>query len=554
MEMGSGRIMKTVDILIIGAGPSGLGAAIEARRYGAEVLLVDDKDKPGGQLFKQIHKFFGSKEHRAGVRGFDIGFNLLNEAESLGVKIHLNTKVLGIMENKEISLLIDDNEVEILKSKCIILATGAIEKPLSFPGWTLPGVMTAGAAQTLTNIERVLPGEKILMIGSGNVGLIVSYQLLQAGANIIGAIEALPNISGYAVHAGKILRAGVPIYTGYTVKEARGKEHVEEADIIKLDENWNYIDGTEKTFQVDTICMAVGLMPNTHLARMAECELKYFSNLGGFLPLHDSNMESSQKGIYVAGDLAGVEEANTALDEGRLAGISAAYSLAYIKEEKYKELKDEFNNRLNKLRNGPFAYNRAVSKKKIISYNNKNKIIEKEVKKNTNDSLQQKDDIFLLDNIMKLPGYPSLNRIKEGAVACIECVQEIPCNPCVEACPYGAITIDKDITGIPRLDEDKCKGCGLCITQCPGQAIFLIDYKYSKKKGSISFPFEFLPHPDIGSVVDAVNRQGEVVTKAEIIKIDDKKIYDKTPIVTITVPKEYIHQVRSIKRGELNEE
>ncbi len=205
--------MREVELLVVGAGPAGLGAAIEASRYGAKVLLVDDKDKPGGQLFKQIHKFFGSKEHLAGIRGFDIGLHLLKEADSQGVEISLETKVLGIMENGIISLLVNEKEMKSIKAKKIVLATGGIEKALSFPGWTLPGVMSAGAAQTLINIERVLPGERILMVGSGNVGLIISYQLLQAGADVVCIVEAAPSITGYLVHAGKVMRAGVPIYT-----------------------------------------------------------------------------------------------------------------------------------------------------------------------------------------------------------------------------------------------------------------------------------------------------------------------------------------------------
>jgi len=117
--------------------------------------------------------------------------------------------------------------------------------------------MSSGAAQTLINIERVIPGERILMIGSGNVGLIVGYQLLQAGADVVAIIEAAPSITGYLVHAGKVMRAGVPIYTGHTIKEVRGSKSVEEAVIIALDKKWNPIEGTEKTVPADTVCISV---------------------------------------------------------------------------------------------------------------------------------------------------------------------------------------------------------------------------------------------------------------------------------------------------------
>lgn len=543
--------MREVELLIVGAGPAGLGAAIEASRYGAKVLLVDDKDKPGGQLFKQIHKFFGSKEHLAGTRGFDIGLRLLKEADSQGVEIFLQTKVLGIMEKDVVSLLVKEKEMKLLKAKRIVLATGGIEKALSFPGWTLPGVMSAGAAQTLVNIERVLPGERILMVGSGNVGLIISYQLLQAGAEVVGIVEAAPSISGYLVHAGKVMRAGVPIYTNHTIKEARGTKSVEEAVIIALDKKWNPIEGTEKSIPTDTVCISVGLNPNGQLANLAGCELKFFPELGGFLPLHNDNMESTKKGIYIAGDLSGIEEANSALDEGRLAGISVAASLGYIDNNKFIRLKEEYWNRLNKLREGPFGYTRAIAKKRIISSFQQKEIAyqerdNKKLKENT--KLKNYKSIPSLKEFQEFPGYPSLSRIKKGAVACVECIQEIPCDPCVAACPFKAININPHITNLPYLDENKCKGCGLCIASCPGQAIFVLDYNYSSEKAAISFPYEYLPYPKVGGRFMGVNRKGEPIVEIEIIKVNQKTNFDKTAVVTIACDKKYINQIRSIER------
>jgi len=543
--------MREVELLVVGAGPAGLGAAIEASRYGTKVLLVDDKDKPGGQLFKQIHKFFGSKEHLAGTRGFDIGLHLLKEADSQGVEISLQTKVLGIMEKDIISLLIKEREMKLLKAKRIVLATGGIEKALSFPGWTLPGVMSAGAAQTLINIERVLPGERILMVGSGNVGLIISYQLLQAGADVVGIVEAAPSITGYLVHAGKIMRAGVPIYTSHTIKEARGRKSVEEAVIIALDKKWNPIKGTEKTVPADTVCISVGLNPNGQLANLAGCEFKFFPELGGFLPLHDDNMESTKKGIYIAGDLSGIEEANSALDEGRLAGISVAASLGYIDNDRFVKLKEEYWNRLNGLRKGPFGYNRAIAKKGIVSSFQQKEIIyqERDNKKlKANTKLKNYKNIPSLKEFQEFPGYPSLSRIKKRAVACIECIQEIPCDPCVDACPFKAININPHITNLPYLDENKCKGCGTCIASCPGQAIFVLNYNYSSEKAAISFPYEYLPYPKVGERFMGVNRKGEPIAEVEIVKVDQRTNFDKTAVVTIACDKKYINQIRSIER------
>ena len=545
--------MREVDLLVVGAGPAGLGAAIEARRYGAQVIIADDQDKPGGQLLKQIHKFFGSKVHQAGIRGFRIGLDLLSEADALGVDIRLSTKALGIFDEKIVSLITRDDEVLAVKPRNIVLATGGIEKALAFPGWTLPGVITAGAAQTMCNIERVLPGEKIIMIGSGNVGLIVSYQLLQAGAEVVAVVEADTKIGGYAVHADKMRRSGVPLYMGHTIKQARGTECVEEVEIIALDKEWRPIEGTEKSFKVDTVCVSVGLNPNTRLAGLAGCRMEYFTDLGGFLPLHDCNMESSIKGIYVAGDLAGIEEANTALDEGRLAGISAAASLGYLKREQFSKLKGDFLSRLSSLRSGPFGYDRYTAKRDITSKLRGKTLtaLLPEIRPGgETPGLKHKTDstgIYSLKELKNLPGYPSWPRIKRGVVASIECAQKIPCDPCVDSCPSGAITIGNQITDLPVLNEDKCTGCGLCIASCPGQAIFLLNYNYSDSKAAVSFPYEYLPLPEVGDILTGVNRKGEAVAPVEIVKVDKKARNDHTTIITASMSKEYVHHIRSIK-------
>ncbi len=357
--------MITTDLLVVGSGPAGLGAAIEGARYGAHVLLVDENNKAGGQLYKQIHKFFGSGAHYAGYRGFQIADLLLRQAQSLGVKIFLNTRALGRMDNGRIAIL-HEGAVEEVEASKVVLATGAKENALAFPGWTLPGVMTAGAAQTFSNVHGTLVGQNILTVGSGNVGLIVSYQLMQAGANVQALVEAMPRITGYLVHAGKIQRAGVPIYTSHTIVEARGVDRVEEAVIVQVDEKFKPIPSTEKTIAVDTILLAVGLNPRTELASMFHCRMTYESLLGGILPVHDQWMRSSNVDTYVCGDLAGVEEANTALDEGRLAGLHAACSLLPEVPEEALEHMSALTESLCALRSGSHAALRLESKRRIM--------------------------------------------------------------------------------------------------------------------------------------------------------------------------------------------
>lgn len=356
--------MKKAEILIIGAGPAGLGAATQAAKLGARVVLLDENKTAGGQLFKQIHKFFGSKQHYAGVRGFQIGEELLRQASELGVEVMLDARAVGLLDDGTVAVLHHDQLIHIGAEK-IILATGARENAVSFPGWTLPGVMTAGAAQTFSNVHGTLVGKNILMVGSGNVGLIVSYQLMQAGANVKGLVEVIPRVAGYGVHAGKIKRAGVPIWTSHTVVEARGEKRVQEAIIAQVDERYRPIPGTEQSIEVDTILLAVGLTPKVELARMAGCKLTVEGTLGGHLPIHNEEMKTSNSKVYVCGDIAGVEEANTALDEGRLAGLSAARSLGYGDEESEKRI-SEFNEGLCALRMGTFGEKRQACKERIM--------------------------------------------------------------------------------------------------------------------------------------------------------------------------------------------
>ncbi len=357
--------MRATDIVIIGAGPAGLSCAVEGAKAGAKVVVLDENLKPGGQLFKQIHKFFGSREHRAGVRGFSIGHQLLENTEKLGVEVLLDAAVYGIYENRLIAY-ISGGKDHTIKAEKIVLATGASENALAFPGCTLPGVMGAGAAQTMVNVNRVLPGKKIIMVGSGNVGLIVSYQLLQAGADVVALVEAAPKIGGYGVHASKICRAGVPILTATTVKEVKGEAEVEGIVTIELDEKWQQIKGTEKYFDADTVCLAVGLTPLTELAWMAGCEFTFIPLLGGHVPIHDKNMETTLKGIYVAGDITGVEEASSAMEEGRLAGVACAESLGYYDGSQALKRKDQIWDRLNALRTGPFGEGRFTAKLKQL--------------------------------------------------------------------------------------------------------------------------------------------------------------------------------------------
>lgn len=355
---------QSFDIVVVGAGPAGLAAAIEAAKRGARTLVVDENNKPGGQLFKQIHKFFGSHEHRAGVRGYDIGRQLLDEAANSGVTVWLDTVVHGLFDSR-VAVLREGRHVTVETGR-IILATGASENAVAFPGSTLPGVMGAGAIQTMINVHRVLPGKRFVMLGSGNVGLIVCYQLMQAGAEVLAVVEAMPSIGGYGVHAAKIRRAGVPILVGTTISRVVGQGKVEAVVLATLGPDGKIDPQSERTLAADTVGLAVGLTPLTELAWMAGCEFFFSPKLGGHLPLHDENMLTSLPYLYVAGDITGVEEASTAMEEGRLAGIATAESLGLVAAATAAADKAAVRQRIEGLRSGPFGEGRRLAKAEIL--------------------------------------------------------------------------------------------------------------------------------------------------------------------------------------------
>lgn len=344
--------MKNYDVIIIGAGPAGLACAVNALENGLKVLLVERDGFLGGQLVKQTHMFFGSKKQYAATRGIDIVDILKNQiAEySDNLEVSLNTTALAIYEDKVITLLKDGKYFKAL-AKAIVVATGASEKVLAFPNNDLPGVYGAGAVQTLMNVYGVKPGNNVIMVGAGNIGLIVSYQLLQAGVNVVAVLDAAPTIGGYLVHAAKLRRLGVPIYTKTSVKEAIGKDYLEKIVTWELDSSWQGIPGTEKTYDVDVCCLSVGLSPSSEILSLAGCEMKYVPQLSGNVPIINKNHETTVENIYVAGDVSGVEEASSAMVEGYIVGLNVAYKLGQ-KIENYEEKLNDYHQQLAGLRSG----------------------------------------------------------------------------------------------------------------------------------------------------------------------------------------------------------
>ncbi|UCE20597.1 MAG: FAD-dependent oxidoreductase [Gemmatimonadota bacterium] len=316
------------EVLIIGGGPAGIAAAIELGKAGLDVLIVDDKHRLGGKLVLQTHSFFGTVEDvYAGTRGIDIATRLTEEVGRFPhASVSLNTQAVGVFSDGKIGL-VRGEEYFLTVPKAILIASGAREKGLLFPGCDLPGVYGAGAFQTLVNRDLVRSSEKLFIVGGGNVGLIAGYHALQAGIDVVGLVEVMDKVGGYKVHADKLKRHGVPIHTSHTVLGAGGDGRLERVTIARVDASFNPIQGTERTFAADTLLIAVGLDPIDELYLQAE-------RMG--------------MRVYSAGDSQEIAEASAAIFSGRIAGRHIARDL-----EKGEPVPEEWSQKAEILKSKP---------------------------------------------------------------------------------------------------------------------------------------------------------------------------------------------------------
>ncbi|MGA9396995.1 MAG: FAD-dependent oxidoreductase, partial [Anaerolineaceae bacterium] len=295
-------------VLIIGGGPAGLSAAIELGKAGISAVLIDDKHRLGGKLVLQTHRFFGSVSTvYAGTRGIDIATRLEKQVRQYeSISVWLKSTALAVFSDQMVGILKEGSEYVLVKPEILFVAAGAREKSLAFTGNTLPGVYGAGAFQTLVNRDLIKPSEKLFIVGGGNVGLIAGYHALQAGIDVVGLVEALPECGGYKVHKDKLVRMGVPIYTSHTVLSANGKESVESVTIAQVDQHFQPIPGTEKSFSCDTVLIAVGLDPVNEF----------------YLKARDFGMK-----VFAGGDAEEIAEASAAIFSGKIRGREIAQAL-----------------------------------------------------------------------------------------------------------------------------------------------------------------------------------------------------------------------------------
>jgi thioredoxin reductase len=333
------RVDAQVDVAVVGAGPAGMAAAVAARASGASVVLVDEYPAPGGQIWRRAFAEIGDVAPASLPRD---GRELCRRLASSGATVLSGTSVWAASApggphdgaGPLHTLLAHGagGETGRILARSVVLATGAYDRPLAFPGWTLPGVLTAGGAQALAKGQGVLPGRRVLLAGAGPFLLPVARQLRAGGAQVVAVVEAtrrrewLAAAPRMAAHPGRLgaylgYRSRMPTTAfvwGHVLVRADGEDGVERATIAAATDDWSPRPGSEREFEVDAVCTAYGFLPSIDLARTFGCELN------GDAVAHDQDMQTTIKGVFVAGEASGIGGADMAVIEGELAGACAA--------------------------------------------------------------------------------------------------------------------------------------------------------------------------------------------------------------------------------------
>lgn len=318
--------MLHYDIVIIGGGPAGLAAAIEARKSGVDKILILERDRELGGILQQcIHNGFGLQIFKEELTGPEYAERFIKELIEMGVEYKLDTMVLEVSASKEITAMSSADGILHIQARAIILAMGCRERTrgaVRIPGTRPAGVLTAGTAQRFVNIEGYMVGKKIVILGSGDIGLIMARRMTLEGADVLAVAELMPYSGGLTRNIVQCLEDfNIPLYLSHTVVNIEGQDRVEAVTIAQVDDRLRPIKGTEKRFECDTLLLSVGLIPENELSKSAGIQLHPVT--GG--PIVNESMETSVEGIFACGNAVHVHDlVDWVTEESRKAGRSAA--------------------------------------------------------------------------------------------------------------------------------------------------------------------------------------------------------------------------------------
>ncbi len=335
--------VEKVDVLVVGAGPAGMAAAIAAKEAGVDNILVLEREANMGGILRQcIHNGFGLHRFKEELTGPEYAQRDIDKVKELGIEVRCGTTVLSIDENRFVTAVSKEKGVQLFEAGALILAMGCRERPrgaLATPGTRCAGIYSAGTAQKFVNLEGYMPGKRVVILGSGDIGLIMARRMTLQGAKVLACVELMPYSSGLNRNIVQCLHDyDIPLLLSHTVIDIQGRERLTGVTVAEVDAKRQPIPGTEQHFDCDTLLLSVGLLPENELTRQADVEMSSLTS-GAVV---DDTLQTSKEGIFACGNVLHVHDlVDFVSAESFKAGkAAAAYVQGKKRTGKYVSVKD----------------------------------------------------------------------------------------------------------------------------------------------------------------------------------------------------------------------